>query len=125
MSIPVTIETASERSGELQVPERRRHARVPVGLRVVEVDGDVQYFQYATNLSEGGMFLEGSATREPGAKLTLAFIPPGTSSAAVVQAEVVGNLVAPRCGIQLRLLLEEDAAVRVWLREYVRHRLTA
>jgi hypothetical protein len=125
MSIPLPIESASERSGEIQVPERRRHERVPVGLRVVEMDGDVSYFQYATNLSESGMFLEGAAPRDPGARMTLAFIPPGSRQPAVVPAEVVGNLTAPRRGLQVRLLDDESSAVRTWLREYVRHRRSA
>jgi len=125
MSIPFPIEVASERSGEFQVSERRRHARVAISLRVIEVDGDVRYFQYATNVSESGMFLEGAAPRDPGAAMTLLFIPPGSRVPMTVPAEVVGNLEAPRRGIRVRFLVDDDAAVRAWLREYVRHRRAA
>jgi len=125
MSIPVTVESGNEKSGEIDLPERRVHPRVAASLRVVEVDGDVRYFQLATNLSEGGMFLEGATPREPGSQVTLLFIPPGAREPAMMPAEVVGNLEAPRRGTRIRFLDDDASPVRAWLREYVRHRLAA
>ncbi len=125
MSIPAPIEVASERSGEFKVQERRVHARVAISLRVIEVDGDVRYFQYASNISESGMFLEGAAPRDPGSLMTLLFIPPGSREPMTVLARVIGNLEAPRRGIRVRFLADDDSAIRTWLREYVRHRHAA
>ena len=120
-SIPVPL--ASESSGELEVPDRRCHPRLGIGFRVVEVDGSVSYFQYASNLSESGLFLAGCLPREIGARVTLLFIPPGTGTRLVIAAEVVANVSAPRRGTSLRFLDDEESPVRVWLRDYIQDRI--
>jgi hypothetical protein len=110
--------------GTLQSFDRRRLPRIGIGLRVVEVDGEVSYFQFASNLSENGMFLAGCLPREVGAHVVLTFLVPRTGVRVVVAAEVVGNQEAPR-GTSFRFIDDEDSPVRVLLREFIRGRMAA
>jgi uncharacterized protein (TIGR02266 family) len=67
--------------------ERRRHPRVPVTLRIrrqttTHSPTDVEY---ATDLSEGGLFIRTRDTAKPGTTLQVAFSP-GQNSSKEVEA---------------------------------------
>src|SRR5262245_3123460 len=109
---------------QLQAFERRCLPRIGIGLRVVEIDGEVSYFQYASNLSENGMFLAGCLPRELGAHVLLTFIVPGTGVRVVVAAEVVGNQTGPR-GTSFRFIDDADSPVRELLRDFISGRMAA
>ena len=71
--------------------ERRRHPRVASGFSVVELTGQTTYFQYATNLSEGGLFLERTLPHPPGTRVALLFKVPHQREPIAVEAEVLGG----------------------------------
>lgn len=100
--------------------ERRRSPRVAVTLRVVEDDGEATYFQYATNLSAGGLFLEGTTPRAPGERVTLVFVIPGDHTPTQVTAEVVASSLGRHRGVHLRFLERADSDLYRKLRRYVR-----
>lgn len=52
--------------------ERRAHTRVPVDLWVEERHDGVTYFQRATNLSLGGLYLDYTLPHPPGTRVQLA-----------------------------------------------------
>lgn len=88
----------------------------------MEVQGTTTYFRYATNVSVGGMFLEGTVPYEVGSRVTLIFIAPGDSQPTRVEAEVVGGGEGDVRGMRLRFLDDEDSDLRIRLRAYVRQR---
>jgi hypothetical protein len=103
--------------------DRRVHPRIPISMRVIELDGEILCYQRAANLSEGGLFLEGSL-RRIGKQFTLMFIPPGSSTRIVTRAQVVGRIAGRRAGTCVRFLEDGTSEVRYWLRRYVRQNLT-
>lgn len=115
------MEPAQSVSGELTA-DRRGARRVPVSLKVVEVDGTTTYFQYATNLSAGGLFLDGTLGAEPGTEVTLIFVPPGMHEPVQVPARVVRYREGERSGAHLQFLDPEDSLLREHLRSYVSSR---
>jgi len=106
-------------SGEFRI-DRRVHPRLPVELRVVEVDGTTTYFRYATNVSVGGMRIDGTVPYEAGTVLTLIFIAPGDTDPTRVQVEVLGPGDADGRGMRVRFLDDEDSDLRISLRRFVR-----
>jgi hypothetical protein len=100
--------------------DRRAHQRIPVELRVVEMDGEAAYFRYATNISAGGLFIEGPLPASVGTRLTLVFIVPGDTEPTSVECEVVGSTGGDRRGNHLRFLVPDDAEIRDRVRAYVR-----
>ncbi len=103
--------------------DRRVHPRIPVSMRVIELDGDVLCYQRAGNLSEGGLFIEGGL-RPIGKKFTLMFVPPGSSTRIVTRALVVGRIAGRRTGTCVRFLEDGTSEVRCWLRRYVHQQLS-
>lgn len=98
--------------------ERRREPRIPIGLRVVEISGAATYFQYATNLSAGGLYLDGTLAQPPGTEVKLLLMLPGDSLPTSVPARVVGP--GPRSrGVRLAFVDEPDSRLRRRLRELV------
>jgi len=85
---------------------------------VVEIVGDTTYFQYATNISEGGVFLSRTLSHPPGTRVSLLFRVPGQPEPIALVAEVVGDAAEP--GMRLRFLgLERQPALREKLRNLV------
>lgn len=74
---------------ESAVSERRTDPRVDVELRVDERVAEALYFQRATNLSAGGLYLAGTLPHPPGTAVTLDLYVPGEPGAVRVDAEVV------------------------------------
>lgn len=99
--------------------ERREFPRVPVGIHVVEIDEDATYFQYATDLSGGGMFLFGTAPREVGHQVTVLFKLPGEDAINRIPAEVVGNADGERRGTHIKFVDRDDSNIRERVRAYV------
>jgi Tfp pilus assembly protein PilZ len=87
--------------------ERRRYPRIRAGISVVEIAGDTAYFQYASNLSEGGVFLERTLSHEIGTRVALLFKVPDQSDPISVEAEVVGA-AADGAGMRLRFVDLDD-----------------
>jgi hypothetical protein len=104
--------------------ERRREPRIPIGLRVVEISGATTYFQYATNLSAGGLYLDGTLAHPPGTRVTLLLMLPGDSLPTSVPAEVVGPGPGAR-GVHLAFVDEPDSRLRRRLRELVAEKSAA
>ncbi len=99
--------------------DRRTEKRLRLGLHVVEVDGQDKYFQYATNVSAGGMFLSGTLPNQPGTQVTLIFKLPGEASPMALPAEVVGNTTGNERGTHFRFLDSDDSIARLHIRQYV------
>lgn len=99
--------------------DRRTEKRVSVGLPVVELEGEDRYFQYATNVSAGGMFLMGPLPTQPGTQVTLVFKLPGDATTLAVPAEVVGNRAGDERGTHFRFIDAADSEARTHIRDYV------
>jgi uncharacterized protein (TIGR02266 family) len=69
--------------------ERRESRRVTVELWVEESHGRELYFQRASNLSIGGLFLEGTLPHPPGTVVRLRFTLPGDSTPIETRGEIV------------------------------------
>jgi uncharacterized protein (TIGR02266 family) len=87
--------------------ERREHDRVKVELFVEEVDGSTTYFQRASNLSLGGIFLENTLTHPGGTTVKLKLELPDETF-----VEVKGEVVEPEdkesLGMRVRFLDLDD-----------------
>ncbi|HTJ81081.1 MAG TPA: PilZ domain-containing protein [Polyangiaceae bacterium] len=86
--------------------ERRRGARAPVALQVEERTGDALYFQRASNLSETGIWLEGTLAHPPGTRVELDLALP---AGAVRVAGVVVGRDAEGVGMAVRFVDMTDA----------------
>lgn len=103
--------------------ERRNEPRVDVDLHVVEVDEHTTYFQYATDLSAGGMFLFGTGPHTVGSQVTLLFKLPGDPAMTRLPAEVVGNTELPgKRGTHIRFVGSDESEDRARVRAFVRSR---
>ena len=103
--------------------ERRTEPRVDVDLHVVELDEHTTYFQYATDLSAGGMFLFGTGPHTVGSQVTLLFKLPGDQSMTRLPAEVVGNTELPgKRGTHIRFVGNDSSEERTRVRAFVRAR---
>ena len=69
--------------------ERRESPRVTVELWVEESLEKETYFQRASNLSVGGLFLEGTLPHPPGTTVRLRFSLPGEAEAIETKGEIV------------------------------------
>jgi uncharacterized protein (TIGR02266 family) len=69
--------------------ERRENPRVTVELWVEESLGKEVYFQRASNLSTGGLFLEGTLPHAPGTVVRLRFSLPGETEVIETRGEIV------------------------------------
>jgi uncharacterized protein (TIGR02266 family) len=69
--------------------ERRNEPRVTIDLWVEEHTDDALYFQRATNLSTGGLFLERTLPHAPGTVVDIDLRLPGDARPLRVKAEVV------------------------------------
>jgi len=69
--------------------ERRSARRVPVNLWVDEHTDDALYLQRATNLSLGGLFLDGTLPHPPGTRIKLEVRLPGEEAPLCIEGEVV------------------------------------
>lgn len=94
-------------STEERLAERRRHERVRAGISVVELSGHTAYFQYASNLSEGGVYLERTLRHGIGTRVALLFRVPDQSDPISVEAEVLGA-AADGSGMRLRFVDLDD-----------------
>jgi len=99
--------------------DRRIEKRLRLGLHVVEVDGADKYFQYATNVSAGGLFLTGTLPNQPGSHVTLLFKLPGESTPLALPAEVVGNKDGEDRGTHFKFTDSQDSDARIFIRDYV------
>ena len=99
--------------------ERRLENRLRLGLHVVEVEGSDKYFQYATNVSAGGMFLSGTLPNQPGTQVTLIFKLPGETKPLALPAEVVGNKTGEERGTHFKFVDDAESDARLFIREYV------
>jgi type IV pilus assembly protein PilZ len=77
-------------SGE-KPEERRESPRVSIELSVEERTGEALYFQRATNLSLGGVYLDGTLPHPPGTRVALALRLPGRETPMRVLGEVVAR----------------------------------
>jgi Tfp pilus assembly protein PilZ len=105
--------------GVTRMRDRRTSPRIPVGLPVVEIDEETTYFQYATDLSDGGMFLQGTAPHPVGSEITVLFKLPGSTDISRVPAIVVGNTDGARRGTHLKFLDHDESDARARVRDYV------
>lgn len=97
--------------------ERRVHKRVPLEMWVDQTQGEDIYYQRAANVSEGGLYLDGTIPHEKGTVVSLKFTLPDDSEPISVQGEVVGAGVEP-LGMHVRFLdLPDELLGR--LRAYV------
>jgi uncharacterized protein (TIGR02266 family) len=69
--------------------ERRDSPRIAVDLFVEERTGETLYFQRATNLSLGGVFLTNTLPHPPGTRVSLSLRLPGGGAPTIVDGTVV------------------------------------
>jgi len=115
----VTDDRPDPTEGEIEA-DRRIHHRFAVELRVVEMEGQTAYFRFATNLSAGGLFIEGPLPHPIGTKLTLVFIVPGDDEPSSVPCEVVASTEGEHRGNHIKFLLDDASDVARSLGAYVR-----
>jgi hypothetical protein len=84
--------------------EQRRHRRISVEMWVEERHDGVTYFQRATNLSLGGVWLEGTIPHPRGTRIELSFTLPGDAQPIVTAGEVVGEVDEAHLGMHVRFL---------------------
>jgi uncharacterized protein (TIGR02266 family) len=103
---------------ESNAVERRRESRVVIDLWVEEHSDDALYFQRATNLSTGGLFLERTLPHAPGTVVQIDLRLPGEPAPLRVKGEVV-SAQTRELGMGLRFVeLTDDARARI--SEYLR-----
>ena len=68
---------------------RRRAPRVPVDLQLDYFADDCQLYTFATNLSDGGVFVQSKAPEPPGSMLELRLTVPEEPEPIQLQGEVV------------------------------------
>ncbi len=92
--------------------DRREAARVTLELWVEESMEREVYFQRASNLSIGGLFLEGTLPQEPGTVVRVRFTLPGATAPIEARAEIVHAPESQGRGMGLRFveLSEADRA---------------
>ncbi|MFO0549603.1 MAG: PilZ domain-containing protein [Polyangiaceae bacterium] len=94
--------------------ERRSRPRAEVAIWVEERTQDALYFQHATNLSLGGVWLDGTLPHPPGKRVALDIELPGDGS-----LRVTGEVVLHKPG-------QQGMAIRfVDLDDHAKARLTA
>ena len=76
-----------------QEQDRRKGKRVSVQLWVKERDPDGVYYNHATNLSSGGMYLERAIPHPVGTEVELHFTLPDESEPIVARARIVNAAV--------------------------------
>jgi uncharacterized protein (TIGR02266 family) len=69
--------------------DRRQAARVAVDFFLEEHTGDALYYQRATNLSIGGVYLERTLPHPPGTRVDLRLRLPGDPALLEVKGEVI------------------------------------
>ncbi len=99
--------------------ERRNESRITVDLWVEERTEDALYFQRATNLSPGGLFLERTLAHAPGTVVEIDLRFPGDSAPIRVQGEVVPS-GSRDLGMALRFVHLTDTA-RGRINDYLKH----
>lgn len=96
--------------------DRRADARADVAIWVQERTRDALYYQRATNLSLGGVFLDGTLPHPPGTRVELD-LEIASADPIRVEGEVVGR--APGgVGMAVRFV-ELDARARIALASYL------
>lgn len=90
-SWPVRSGSGNASAMQAATSERRESPRVTIDLFVEERTGETLYFQRATNLSLGGVFLEGTLPHPPGTKVALSLRVPGLPSPMRVEGTVVAR----------------------------------
>ncbi len=103
---------------ESNAADRRREERVVIDLWVEEHTDDALYFQRATNLSTGGLFLERTLPHAPGTLVEIDLRLPGDASPLRVKGEVVAAR-SRELGMGLRFVGLEDAA-KARIADYLR-----
>ena len=108
----------------LAEPERRVGARIPVEMWVQETRGRDVYFMRASNVSAGGLFLEGSVPHPLGTNVALEFILPSLMQPLRVRGRIVNH---PHAGGELGMGVEfsdvDPATERVLVDFAVRSRI--
>jgi type IV pilus assembly protein PilZ len=112
--------------------ERRKHVRILVRVLVDFESPDTYLYDYSSNLSEGGIFVETDTPHPIGTTLTLRFTLPGVDRVFEAKGEVKwqnnlgekGNLPVPDLGrgmgIQFADMEDSDREI---LQKYVRETL--
>ncbi|MDP3275523.1 MAG: PilZ domain-containing protein [Deltaproteobacteria bacterium] len=98
--------------------ERRNEARVTVDLWVEEHSDDALYFQRATNLSTGGVFLERTLPHAAGTRIEIDLRLPGDAVPLRVTGEVI-PVEAREVGMSVRFVSLSDPA-RDRIAQYLR-----
>ncbi|HUT54863.1 MAG TPA: TIGR02266 family protein [bacterium] len=103
--------------------ERRQHLRMPISLQVRYRSLDTFFYDYAVNISHGGIFIK---TRKPlarGAEVELEFEAPGAGKKFSTRGQVVrvifpgeDEMEPAGMGIEFEPLSAEDRALidRIW-----------
>src|SRR5688572_13694580 len=90
--------------GRINMNDRRSSGRVPVQLWVDEHAEGGTYFQRATNLSQNGLFLEGTLPHPPGTEIVLDVMLPGDSEPVRVRGSVTAPTKRRPRGMGVRFL---------------------
>lgn len=100
--------------------ERREHKRLAVKLWVDEIHESNTYFQRASNLSVGGLFLEGTIPHPSGTVVHLRFSLPDDPVPFELRGEVVGDYDHERLGMNIKFVdIEADADAKRRLEAFI------
>jgi uncharacterized protein (TIGR02266 family) len=88
--------------------ERRSSQRLDVQVHVVEKSDDAVYFHRTSNLSTGGMFLDGTLPHPPGTKVRLSFALPGRTEPIEAVAEIMPPGKEQGMGVRFIEMSEPD-----------------
>ena len=94
--------------------ERRKHKRYPVTLKISYTNLDTFFYDYAVNISRGGVYIKTGEPLPVGSSVKLNFEVPGTEAEIETQGKVVrtvrqgkGSFEPPGMGIKFDSLKKE------------------
>ena len=99
--------------------ERRLERRVPIEMWVEEERGEDCYYQRSTNLSVGGIYLDGTIPHPKGTFVRIKFTLPGEQEPLAFQGEIVGQPDASRLGMHVRFVDLDTNPGAARLREFL------
>lgn len=89
--------------------ERRNQKRIPVEMWVEEVRDRETYFQRSANLSEGGLYLDGTIPHPKGTVVQLRFTLPGDDGQIEIRGKIVGDPDEERLGMHVKFLEGQES----------------
>ncbi len=101
--------------GNFNGRERRKYERYPITLKICYINLDTFFYDYAVNISHGGVYIRTSRPLDIGSEVKLKFAIPGTKREIETEGKVVRsipgdpeNMEPPGMGIEFDILEKSD-----------------